>query len=385
MAVVAVIRHGTANTNTLASMSSRLFEPVQVGRCALQHRIAMAPMTRRRANNDYTATDLMREYYAQRATTPGTLLISEAVAVCQRAAVWQNTPGLYTDAQVAAWQPITAAIHDKGSYVFAQLWITGRAARPAAVAAGAEVVSSSDLAWAPDEAVPRPLREDEIWQFVEDYRVAARNAIRAGFDGVEIHGANGYLVDQFLQDTCNRRTDGWGGSVERRARFGLEVARAVVREIGADRVGFRISPFNPHHGMRMKDPVPQFTYLLEQLRAFPEPLAYLHIIEARVSGTLDTSLTDSIDCFVETWGNVSPVIVAGGYTIEGAQKALDGKYRDRDVLVAFGRRFISTPDLPFRAKRGIAWEPYVRATFQDVLSPVGYTDYPFSNEFSTKL
>ena len=362
---------------------SKLFSPVQVGPCHLQHRIAMAPMTRRRAHDDYVASDLMVDYYAQRASMPGTLLISEAIATSTRASVWQNTSGIYNEEQRRKWKSVVEAVHAKGSYIFAQLWITGRAARSLAVAAGAEVISSSDIPWSPESAVPRPLREDEIRACIDDFRKAAINAVAVGFDGVEIHGANGYLVDQFTQDTCNKRTDGWGGSIEKRARFGIEVSKAVAGAIGADKVGFRISPWCKHHGMGMEDPVPQFTYLLQELQKLR--LAYLHIIEARVAGNADTGLRESIDVFVDAWNNTSPVIVAGGYTAESAQQAVDGKYRDKDVLVAFGRQFISNPDLPFRVKKGIPFTKYNRDTFYEVLSPKGYTDYKFSPDFQQLL
>jgi NADPH2 dehydrogenase len=337
-------------------------------------------MTRRRAHEGLVPSDMIADFYGQRASVPGTLLITEATAVCVKASVWPNTPGIYTDEQIEKWKPVVKAVHEKGSYIFMQLWITGRAARPLAVLQGAEVVSSSDLPWNEDSATPRPLREDEILQFIQDFRQAAINAVeKAGFDGVEIHGANGYLVDQFTQDVCNKRTDAWGGSIEKRARFGIEVAKAIVDAVGADRVGFRISPWNRHHGMRMEDPIPQFTYLLQELRKLK--LAYLHIIEARVAGLDDTNQTESIDLFVDAWNNTSPVIVAGGYTADGAKEAVDGKYLDKDVLIAFGRPFIANPDLPFRIKRGIPFTKYIRELFYEVLRPEGYTDYKFSKEF----
>lgn len=373
-----------AETRDLVSLvMSQLFSPIQVGQCHLQHRIAMAPMTRRRAHDDFTASDLMVDYYAQRGSTPGTLLISEAVAVCYRAAVWPNTPGLYTQDQIARWKPVTAAVHTTGSYIFAQLWITGRAARPLAVELGAEVVSSSNLAWSEEQAVPRPLREDEILEFIENYRQAGLNAIEAGFDGVEIHGANGYLVDQFTQDVCNKRIDGWGGSIEKRARFGIMVAKAVAGAIGADRVGFRISPWNRHHGMGMADPMPQFTYLLKELQKLK--LAYLHIIEARVAGLFDTAQTESIDEFVDVWNGTSPVIISGGHTPESAQQLVNNQHQHKDVLVGFGRPFISNPDLPFRIEKGLPLTKYNRDLFYEVLQPNGYIDYPFSKEFKEKL
>lgn len=363
--------------------TSKLFSPVQVGHCNLQHRIAMAPMTRRRARDDYVATDLMVDYYAQRASTPGTLLISEAVATSARASVWQNTTGIYNEPQMSKWRSVVEAVHSKGSYIFAQLWMTGRAARPLAVAAGAEVFSSSAIPWSLDSAVPRPLEEEEIWACINDFRQAAVNAIAVGFDGVEIHGANGYLVDQFTQDTCNQRNDAWGGSIEKRAKFGIEVAKAVAGAIGPEKTSFRISPWCRHHGMGMDNPVPQFVHLLQELQKLK--LAYLHIIEARVSGNEDSHFTESIDVFVEAWNNTSPLIVAGGYTAESAKQAVDGKYHDRDILIAFGRQFISNPDLPFRIKQGLPFTKYNRDTFYEVLSTNGYTDYDFDVSFKEAI
>ncbi|OIW22558.1 NADH:flavin oxidoreductase/NADH oxidase family protein [Coniochaeta ligniaria NRRL 30616] len=356
-------------------MSDALFLPVQVGQCHLRHRVIMAPMTRRRALADHTPADMMVEYYAQRAAAPGTLLISEATSVSPRSTALPSTPGLFTAEQIEAWKPITAAVHARGSYIFAQLWICGRAARAGAVRRGAEVVSASDVPLdAADAPVPRPLTEPEILQLIDDYRTASVNAIGAGFDGVEIHGANGYLVDQFTQDVSNRQTDAWGGSVEKRARFGIEVARAVVGAIGADRVGYRVSPWSRHHSMRMEDPVPQFSYLVTQLRELK--LAYLHVIEARVMGNADSEGRESIKFLVDIWGRTSPVIVAGGYDEASAREAIETVYLGADVLVGFGRAFISNPDLPRRIQNGLPLAKYNRDLFYEVLEPRGYTDYP---------
>lgn len=353
---------------------SALFSPAQVGQCHLRHRVVMAPMTRRRALDDHTPTDMMVEYYAQRAAVPGTLLISEATSVSPRSAALPNTPGLYTAEQIEAWKPITAAVHARGSYIFAQLWICGRAARAGAVKRGAEVVSASDIPLNAEAPVPRPLTEPEILQLIDDYRAASVSAIEAGFDGVEIHGANGYLVDQFTQDVSNRRTDAWGGSVENRARFGIEVARAIAGAIGADRVGYRVSPWSRHHSMRMEDPVPQFSYLVKQLRELK--LAYLHVIEARVMGNADAEGRESINFLVDIWGRTSPVIVAGGYDGASAREAIEKVYTNADILVGFGRTFVSNPDLPHRIQHDLPLAKYNRDLFYEVLDPRGYTDYP---------
>ncbi|KAH8810613.1 hypothetical protein F5884DRAFT_842710 [Xylogone sp. PMI_703] len=358
---------------------TKLFTPVQVGKCPLKHRIVMAPMTRRRGLETLTPSDLMIEYYSQRASIPGTLLISEATSVSPRSAAQPNTPGLYTEEHISGWRAVTDAVHAKGSYIFAQLWITGRAAKAGAVKRGAEIVSCSDIPAGPDSIIPRPLVEEEIYEFIDAFKQASINAVKAGFDGVELHGANGYLIDQFTQDVSNRRTDGWGGSIEKRSRFGVEVARAVVEAIGAERVGYRISPWSTHQGMRMADPIPQFTHLIGELRKLK--LAYLHVIEARVKGNADIDAAESIDVFVEAWGNATPVIVAGGYTGASSQQTLDEKYKDKDVLVAFGRNFISNPDLPYRLQHDLAITKYNRDLFYEVLQPKGYIDYEPSMEF----
>jgi len=321
----------------------------------------------------------MVEYYAQRASVPGTLLISEATAVNSRSAALPNTPGLYTEEQINSWKPITKAVHEKGSYIYVQLQIVGRSARPGAVKRGADVFGPSDIPVSSENPIPRPLREEEILQFIQDYRQAAENAIKAGFDGVEIHGANGYLIDQFSQDISNQRTDGWGGSIEKRARFGIEISKAIAEAIGADRVGYRVSPWSKHHGMGMEDPVPQFTYLAHELKKLK--LAYLHIVEARIKGNADVDSQESIEWLVDAWENVTPVIVAGGYTLESSKEALDKTYRDKDVLIAFGRAFVSNPDLPFRLEKGLPIAKHIRELFYEVGKPEGYTDYPMSAAF----
>ncbi|KAF7556389.1 hypothetical protein G7Z17_g1430 [Cylindrodendrum hubeiense] len=221
----------------------------------------------------------------------------------------------------------------------------------------------------------------EIASAIEDFAQSARNAITAGFDGIEVHGANGYLVDQFLQDTCNQRTDQWGGSIENRAKFPIDIVAALVNAIGADRVGFRISPFNNFQGMKMKDPVPQFSYLASRLKDFS--LAYLHIIESRVNNWQDVEKAEGIDFLLDIWNGTSPMFLAGGFTPEIAQKAVDEEYaKYDDVAVVFGRHFLANPDLPFRIKNGLQLNKYDRNSFYTPLTPSGYIDYPFHPEFT---
>ncbi|KAI0762739.1 hypothetical protein C8Q74DRAFT_175476 [Fomes fomentarius] len=232
-------------------------------------------------------------------------------------------------------------------------------------------------------AVPREMTEAEIWACVEDFKMAARNAVEgAGFDGVEIHGANGYLVDQFLQDTCNKRTDAWGGSVQRRAQFALEVAKAVVEAVGPEKVGFRLSPWSTFQGMRMANPIPQFTYVVQTLREMG--LGYLHLVESRVVNSVDVEKAGGLEFALEAWGKKQPVLVAGGFKPDSARKAVDDEYQDWNTVVVFGRFFLSTPDLVYRLEKGIEPNPYDRSTFYTPMQEKGYLDYPFSEELKQK-
>lgn len=356
---------------------SNLFAPVKVGRASLSHRIVMAPMTRRRAAIDFVPTPLMVEYYAQRASVPGTLLISEATAIAPRSASPPNTPGIWSDAQIDAWKAVTTAVHARGSFIYIQLWVVGRAIRAGALEQGAEAVSSGDVPVGPDSPVPRPLHEGELQDVIGEFREAAKKAILAGFDGVELHGANGYLLDQFTQDVSNNRTDQWGGSIENRCRFPLAVAEAVADAIGPDRVGYRISPWSRHHGMRMADPVPQFSRLVAGLRELR--LSYLHVIESRVQGPMDVpsdAAAESVQFTADIWGETSPVIFAGGYNAHSArQKADEEAENGRQGLVAFGRTFLSNPDLPTRVQRLLPVTKYVRDLFYEVGKAEGYVNY----------
>lgn len=378
--------------------NTKLFTPLKVGSTQLEHRIVMAPLTRFRATKENVPTDVMARMYAQRAVVPGTLIISEAAFISAQGGGYANIPGLWTDAQLAGWRKVTDAVHARGSRMFAQLWHLGRAAFPDPVGSGGAVkdedfdfanglVSASAVPMAEGLPAPRPLAEDEVWATVAAYAAAAKNAVeKGGFDGVEVHGAHGYLVDQFTQEVSNRRTDAWGGSIENRARFALEVSKAVVEAVGAERVGIRLSPFSNFQGMRQQvDPVPQFTYLIGQLSALG--LAFMHIVEPRVAGVVDRDPgNETLEFALRAWGRERPVFVAGGFTAELAIKAVQEKYSDHDVAVVFGRRFISTPDLVYRVKKGISLADYDRFTFYinqsagDKVEP-GYIDYPYSEEF----
>ena len=365
-----------------APQDSKLFQPLQLGQHKLSNRVIMAPLTRFRADDDHVQLPFVKEYYAQRACVPGTLLITEATFISPAAGGYANVPGIYNDAQIKAWKEIVDNVHKAGGVIYMQLWALGRSANPEVKKAEntGDVVSASDFRMSDNSPVPRPLTEDEIQQYIKDYASAAKNAIDgAGFDGVEIHGANGYLIDQFTQDVSNRRTDGWGGSVEKRSRFGLEVSKAIVDAVGAGKVGIRLSPWSPFQGMRMEDPIPQFSHLVTELKELK--LAYIHLVESRISGNADVETTEKIDPFIDIWGTTSPVLIAGGFKPDSARRAVDEEYTGENVAIVFGRYFISTPDLVFRLKEGIEFSPYDRDTFYKAKSEDGYTDYAFSEEF----
>ncbi|RYP66918.1 hypothetical protein DL769_005893 [Monosporascus sp. CRB-8-3] len=365
----------------------KLFEPVRVGPNKLDTRIALAPLTRLRSDDDWVPLPVVKEYYEQRASVPGTMLITEATAISKGTVGVKNVPGIWSEAQILAWKDIVDAVHKKGSFIYLQLWHMGRAGQPSVhQELGTKLKSSSAVPIDDASATPEEMTEDEIKQTIQEFADAAKNAVKAGFDGVEIHGANGYLIDQFTQDNCNRRTDSWGGSIENRARFAIEVTKAVVEAIGADKTGIRLSPFSTFQSMLMKDPYPQFKYLVRQLKALN--LAYLHLVEPRIAGSTEGD-TDpdprfKLGFFVKIWDNQSPIVVAGGFTAESAAKAVEETYKGYDIIVAFGRYFISNPDLVFRLKTAVDLAKYDRSTFYIRKSPKGYVDYPFSSKFLAK-
>ncbi|KAH8599568.1 chanoclavine-I aldehyde oxidoreductase [Bisporella sp. PMI_857] len=350
---------------------SKLFNTMQVGRCNLQHKMVLSPMTRFRADSSGVPLPSVKEYYAQRGCIPGTLLITEATAISLQSKGFPNVPGIWTSEQIHAWKEVVDLVHSKGSHIWLQLWATGRCSEAEVVEAnGFDVVSSSAVPIPPepdvleDPAVPRALTESEIEKFIVEHAQAAYNAVNiAGFDGVEIHGANGFLIDQFLQSSCNQRTDQWGGSIENRARFGLEVTRKIIDAIGADRVGMKLSPWSTFQGMgTMTNLVPQFEFIISRLRDMN--IAYLHLANSRWVEEKDNPDFNN-GTFVRIWGKSKPILLA-----------------DYDnIAIVFGRLYLSNPDLPFRVKNGIALEMYDRATFYIPSSDKGYVDYPFSEEF----
>ena len=366
--------------------SSKLFKSLKIGNMSLQHRLVMAPLTRFRADDQNVPLPSVEEYYAQRASVPGTLLITEATFIAPQAAGYPNIPGIWNNDQITAWKKITDAVHAKGSYIYLQLWALGRVANPDVLKSMPggpyPLRSSGNIPEKEGAPTPQAMTESEIKEFVNLYAQAAKNCITAGFDGVEIHSANGYLIDQFLQDTCNNRTDSYGGSIPNRSRFGLEVAQAVVDAIGADKVGIRLSPFSPFQGMKMEDPIPQFTHYIENLK--PLNLAYLHVVESRISGNADIETTEKIDFAVKAWNKTSPVLVAGGFKPDSAIRAVDEEYNGEDVAIVFGRYFISNPDLVWKVRNGVDLTKYDRDTFYKAKSQDGYTDYPFDKDFKAE-
>jgi N-ethylmaleimide reductase len=370
-----------------------LFLPLQVGPYRLAHRVVMAPLTRMRAERlSFAPRPLNAEYYAQRAT-PGGLLIAEATPVAVTGRGNPGVPGIYSEAQIAGWRGVVDAVHAKGGLIFLQLWHVGRVSHsshqpggalpvaPSAVPISAEgmLAMTADGRMVPYET-PRALETGEIGDVIDAFRQAAANAKQAGFDGVEIHGANGYLLEQFLQSHTNLRTDQYGGSIENRARLLLEITQAAIGVWGANRVGVRLSPYGIANGSGEADPMPLYSHVVKALDQLG--LAYLHFIEPRSSGAGRAEVNwqnvpSAMVLFRPLWRGV--LITAGGFTGETAEAAIAQGHAD---AIAFGRIFISNPDLPRRLQHGFPLTPYNRATFYggDV---AGYTDYPVHDGMAT--
>nr|WP_315239349.1 alkene reductase [uncultured Albidiferax sp.] len=348
-----------------------LFTPLQVGSLTLPNRILLAPLTRTRADAGHMPNALMTDYYSQRAT--GGLLITECTMVAPGTSAFINEPGIYNDAQIAAWKNVTSAVHAKGGRIFMQIWHAGRAAHPD-INDGVPTVSSSATAVEGEihtptgkvpHAVPHALTADEIPAIVAAFAQGAKNAIAAGFDGVEVHGANGYLIDQFLRDTPNQRTDGYGGSLENRARFLFEVLTAVTAAIGADKVGLRLSPLNSYNSMQDSDPLAFIGFLADKLNAYQ--LAYLHVMRADFFGV---QKGDVLTIAREKYKGV--LVGNMGYTAEEAEEAITAGQLD---AVAFGTSFLANPDLPARIQLKAPLNTPDQSTFY-TSGAKGYTDYP---------
>lgn len=360
-----------------------LFTPLRLGPYLLAHRIVMAPLTRLRAGQpDNVPGKLNAEYYRQRASRGG-LVIAEASQVSPSGQGLPGSPGIHSAEQVEGWKLITEAVHERGGLIFLQLWHVGRISHSSIQPGGLLPVAPSAIAPAGNALTasfervpyekPRALETHEIPEIIESYRRAAHNAITADFDGVEIHAANGYLLEQFLQTRTNQRTDAYGGSIENRTRLLLEVTEAVVGVVSSGRVGVRLSPFGRANDSGEADPVPLYTRVIRKLARLD--LAYLHLIEPRASGAgqseVDHQDVPSVTkLFRSIWPGV--LIPAGNFTGSTANAVIADGYAD---AVAFGRAFIANPDLPQRLERGAALNPYDRNTFYGG-GAAGYTDYP---------
>jgi 2,4-dienoyl-CoA reductase-like NADH-dependent reductase (Old Yellow Enzyme family) len=358
-------------------MSSVLFQPFRLHDLTLRNRIVLAPLTRGRAGAARLPNRLMAQYYAQR--SPAGLLITEATTISEEANGWNESPGIYTDEMTEGWKQITNSVHDKGGVIFLQLWHTGRASHSSfhggkpAVAPSAIKINEPYIhtpkGKQPHE-VPRALETSAIPRIVVDYRRAAERAVEAGFDGVEIHAANGYLIDEFLQSKTNHRTDAYGESIEKRYRFLKEVVEAVTSVWPAHRVGIHLAPNGSYNDMGSPDYWEQFTYVASQLDGFG--LAYLHIVDGLAFGFHNLGEPMTLAEFKKVFHG--PLMGNCGYTKETAEKAIAEGFAD---LISFGRPFISNPDLVERFKNG--WPLAVEAPMSDWYSPTGakgYTDFP---------
>jgi len=363
-----------------------LFDSLTVGEVTLKNRVIMAPLTRMRSKQPGNIPHALNaEYYAQRAGAG--LIISEATQISQQGQGYPATPGIHSPEQVEGWKLVTKAVHDKGGKIFLQLWHVGRISHsshqpngglpvaPSAIAPTG-MVFTADWQQLPFET-PRALETAELAGIVSDYKKAAENAKAAGFDGVEVHGANGYLLDQFLQDGSNQRTDNYGGSTQNRARLLLEVTDAVISVWGKGRVGVRLSPYGTFNDMQDSDTVALFGYVLEQLSK--RGIAYAHLIEPRATNAggggqdaAEGETPNASQLFRDKFKGV--FFSAGGYDRDSAMKEVASGAAD---AVVFGRLYIANPDLAERLQADIPLNPYDRSTFYGGTEK-GYTDYPFA-------
>lgn len=348
-----------------------LFTPIQLGSLTLPNRILMAPLTRCRADANHVPTSMMAEYYAQRASAG--LIIAEATMISEGNSAFWREPGIYSPAQIKAWKQVTDAVHAQGGRIFLQIWHGGRACHPAlndgAIPVAPSAIAIDDSVHTPEGklpyVVPRELTDTEITDIVTSFKQAALNAVEAGFDGVEIHGANGYLLDQFLRSGSNRRTGPYGGDLPQRARLLLDVIVAVTSAIGADKTGLRLSPLNSFNSMKDDDPIALMTYLAKELNRFE--LAYLHLMRADFAGL------QQADVMSVTRQHYKGTIIGNmGYSFDEASTAIASEQLD---AVAFGSAFIANPDLPHRFAEQKPLADGDPATFY-THDAKGYTDYP---------
>jgi N-ethylmaleimide reductase len=359
---------------------SNLHSPVILGELTLKNRIVMAPLTRMRSRMPGNVPQQMNaDYYAQRATAG--LIISEATPISPTAHGFYATPGIHTAEQVEGWKLVTNAVHQRGTPMFLQLWHVGRVSHqdlqpdgalpvaPSAIGGGGQVITANGPQPTP---IPRALETAEIRGIVEDYGLAAKRAMDAEFDGVEVHAANGYLLEQFLSDRSNLRTDIYGGPLVNRARILMEILETVISVVGKERVGVRISPSNTSYGSEHTDRWATYSYLVQQVAQLD--LAYVHIVEPRVAGNVDVERAFDLgsERFRPLLSEKTLLISAGGHDVSSATAAVDSGQAD---LVAFGRHFIANPDLPERIRTGANLNVYDRSTFYGG-SEKGYLDYP---------
>lgn len=358
----------------------KLFESFQLGNITLKNRTVMAPMTRSRAIANIP-NELMAQYYAQRSGAG--LIITEGVAPSANGLGYPRIPGIFNKDQVAGWKKVTDAVHANDGKIFIQLMHTGRVSHPLNMPEGAEVVAPSavrledgqmytDQEGPKDYPTPKAMNQDDITQAIEEYVQAAKYAIENGFDGVELHGANGYLIEQFLNPISNQRTDDWGGSAEKRNRFAIEVTKATIAAIGADKIGIRLSPYGAYNGLtEFEGTHEQFTQLAKELGKLN--LAYVHLVDHSAMGAPEVPVaikTGIRDAFGGT------IIASGGYDKDTAEQALSDGIGD---LVAFGRPFLANPDLVERFKQDAELN---QPDFDTFYTPgeKGYTDYPTLKE-----
>ncbi|KII91970.1 hypothetical protein PLICRDRAFT_172133 [Plicaturopsis crispa FD-325 SS-3] len=361
----------------------KLFQPLTVGDLALAHRVVLAPCGRCRADAHHVPSPLAPQYYSQRGSTPGTLLITEATLIDPQSSGMDTIPGIYSTEQVAAWTEVTISTLRRRC--------TRRARTSSCNFARSDgpypYIAPSAIPLTGNPIAPRPLSLSEAHAYPTQFASAAARAVNdAGFDGVEIHGAHGYLIDQFLQEMSNNRTDAYGGSVENRVRFALEVVDAVVQAVGAKRTGIRLSPWSRFQDMGMPDPKPTFSHLVQRLRDEHPDLAYIHVVEPRVDagdtrangvpeGQSNDFTRESNDFIRAIWAP-RPLISAGAYTRETGMQAA----AEKGDLVAYGRLFIANPDLPRRLERDVPLTKGDRETYyvRGAVEESGYTDYPFA-------
>ena len=357
------------------STPTKLFDSYKLGPITLPNRLVMAPLTRNRAvPPGMVPSPLASDYYGQRASAG--LLITEASQVSQQGQGYQDTPGIYSKEQVAGWRKVTDRVHERGGRIFLQAWHVGRISHtslqpgggapvaPSAIRAKGKTFVGGTFA---DVSEPRALALDEIPGIIESFKRATANVLEAGFDGIEVHAANGYLLDQFARDGTNKRTDAYGGSIENRAKLMLEISKVVAAEAGPERTGIRISPVTPANDISDSDPQALFDYIVDQLNAMK--LVYIHVIEGATGGARDIAPFDYRALRNRFKG---AYIANNGYDFELATKVLAADEAD---LIAFGKPFISNPDLVERLKRGAPLNPPDKATFYGG-GAKGYTDYP---------